>query len=131
METASFVKHQPVRGDNTSGQTRANKQYSFKDEHVSLFKLLHKSNKLKLPEAKRVEEVGKTNDPNYCLYHRMVGHPRKSCYIFKDIPQALKDADVLKLRPKQKRVTVNMTFLQFVKDLPSMLAGAVPISKGE
>ena len=61
----------------------------------------------------------------------MVGHPRKSCYIFKDIPQALKDTNELKLRPKQKRVTVNMTFLQFGRDLPSMPAGAVPISKGE
>ena len=65
---------------------RANKQYYFKDEHViTLFKLLHESNKLKLPEAKRSEKVGKTNDPNYYLYHRMVGHLTKSCYIFKGI----------------------------------------------
>ena len=64
----------------------ANKHYSFKDEHViSLFKLLHKSNKLKLPKAKRPEEVGKIDDPNYCLYHKILGHPTKSCYIFKDV----------------------------------------------
>ena len=63
---------------------RANKQYSFKDAHVvALFKLIHKNNKLKLLEARCHEEVGKTDDPNYCLYHRMVGQPTKSCYIFK------------------------------------------------
>jgi len=29
--------------------------------------MLNKGNKLKLPEAKRPDEVGQTNDPNYCL----------------------------------------------------------------
>jgi len=82
-----------------------------------LFKLLHKSNKLKLPEAKRPKEVGKTDDPNYCLYHKMLGHPTKSCYIFKDVLQALIDAVVLKLRPEQKKVMTNMTSLQFGRDL--------------
>ena len=50
-------KPKPERGGNSSGQVRTNKQYSFRDEHVvSFFKLLKKSNKLKLPEAKRPEE---------------------------------------------------------------------------
>ena len=41
---------------NSSEQMRANKQYSFKDEHVvSLFKLFHKSNNLKLPKARHPE----------------------------------------------------------------------------
>jgi len=100
-ETKSPVKPQPTRGGGSSSQPRANKQYSFKDEHVdSLFKLLNKSNRLKLPEARRPEEVGKTDNPNYCLYHRMLVHPTKSCYIFKDIFQALIDAEVFKLRSK-------------------------------
>ena len=44
-ETKSLVKLQPTRGGSSSNQLRANKQYSFKDEHVdSLFKLLNKSN---------------------------------------------------------------------------------------
>ena len=67
-----------------SGQARANKSYSFKDEHVvSLFKLLQKSNILKLSEIRRPEEVGKTDDFSYSLYHKMLGHPTKNCYIFK------------------------------------------------
>jgi len=116
-ETKSPVKPQPARGGGSSSQPRANKQYAFKDEHVdSLFKLLNKSNRLKLPEARRPEEDGKSDNPNYCLYHKMQGHPTKSYYVFKDIFQALINAKVLKLRPEQKKVTTNMTsFLQFEK----------------
>jgi len=121
-----------LEGGNTSGQVRANKQYSLKDEHVvSLLKLLHKSNKFKLPEAKHPEEMGKTDDPNYCLYHRMVGYPAKSYYIFKDVLQALIDADVLKLRPEQKKVIANMISLQFGRDLVSVPARVLPIPKRE
>ena len=65
---------------------RANKQYIYKDEHIIfLLKLLHKSNKLKLLEAKGPEEVSKIDDLNYYLYHKMVGHPTKRCYISKDV----------------------------------------------
>jgi hypothetical protein len=40
-ETTSPTKTQPTRGNTAPGQIRANKQYSFKDEHVvALFKLL-------------------------------------------------------------------------------------------
>jgi len=114
---------------------RAKKQYSFKDEHVaSLFKLFHKSNKLKLPEARRPEEVGKTDDPNYCLHHKKLAHPMKSCYIFKVVFQALINADVLKLHPEQQKVTANMTSsvsLQFGRDLPSTPTRVAPIPKGK
>jgi len=92
------------------GQARANKLYTFKDEYmVSLFKLHQKSNKLKLPEIRRSEVVGKTDGPSYCLYHRMLGHPTKNYYIFKDVLHALIDVKVLKLRPEQNKVTANMT----------------------
>ena len=82
----SPLKPQPVRGGEAFGQARANKLYSFKNEHVvSLFKLLQNGNKLKLPEARCPEEVGKIDDPSYCIYHRILGHPTKNCYIFKDV----------------------------------------------
>ena len=131
-ETKSPVKPQPVKGSGSSSQPRASKQYSFKDEHVDwLFKLLNKSNRLKLPEARRPEEVDKTDNPNYYLYHRMLGHPTKSCYVFKDILQVLIDAEVLKLHPEQKQVTANMTsFLQFGRQPPTP-SGVVPIPRGE
>jgi len=61
-----------------------NKQYSFKDEHVVfLFKLLNKSNKLKQSEARHPEKVGKTDDRNHCLYHRMLGHLIKAATYLK------------------------------------------------
>jgi len=48
----------------TFGQPRGNKLYFFKDKHmVSLFKLLQKSNRLKLLEIKCPKEVGKTEIP--------------------------------------------------------------------
>jgi len=99
-----------------------------------LFKFLHKSNKLKLSEARRPQEVGKTDDPSYYSYHKMLLQLMESCYILKDVLQALIDADVLKLRPDQKKVTANMTFLtpfQFGRDLPLSPIGVIPIPKGE
>jgi len=117
------------------GQARANKLYSFKDEHViSLFKLLQKSNRLKLLEITCPEEVEKTNDPSYCLYHRMLGYPTKNCCIFKDVLQALIDAEVLKLRLEQKKVTTNMTtssHIQFGQNFPLAPTGVVSIPKKE
>jgi len=100
-ETKSLPKPQSTRGGGSSNQSCVNKQYSFKAKHVdSLFKLLNKSNRLKLPEARRPKEVGKTDNLNYFLYHRMLGHPTKSCYIFKDIFQVLIDAEVPTLCPE-------------------------------
>ena len=61
----------------------------------------------------------------------MLAHPTKSSYIFKDILQALIDAEVLELRPEQKKVTANMTsILQFGVQPPTP-AGVAPIPKGE
>jgi len=75
------------------------KYYSFKDEQVvTIFYLLQKGNKLKLPEVRRPNEVGHTNDPNYYLFYRMVHHPTHKCFILKDKIQALVDARVLTLK---------------------------------
>jgi len=101
MKVKSPSKTQLVKGRMAPDQARANKLYSFKDEHVvSLFKLLQKSNRLKLLEIRCPEEAGKTDNPSYYLYHRMLGHSTKNCFIFKDVFQALIDAEVLKFRPE-------------------------------
>ena len=65
-----------------------------------------------MQEPRHPEEVGKIDNPSYCLYHRMLGHPTKNCYIFKDVFQALINAEVLKLRPEQKKVSANMMLAQ-------------------
>ena len=90
------------------------KQYSFKDELVvTIFHLLQKGNKLKLPAAWRPNEVGRTSDPNYYLFHRMVHHPACKCFVLKDKIQALVDVRILTLKSEQKKVTTNMVTLEF------------------
>ena len=86
-----------------------------RDRVVTIFHLLHKGNKMKLPDARRPNEIGRTNDPKYCLYHRMIHHPTDKCYVLKDRIQALVDAGVLTLKTEQKKVTANMVTLEFGK----------------
>jgi len=95
---------QPKQKSNTIGNQEfkfSPKVYSFKDEQVvTIFHLLHKDNKLKLPKVRRPNEVGRTNDPSYCLFHRMVHHSASRCFVLKDSIQALVDAGVLTLKSK-------------------------------
>jgi len=69
---------------------------------------------LKLPEARRPNEVGCTN-LNYCLFHRMIHYLTNKCFALKDKIQALVDAGVLTLKSEQKKVTANMVTLEFSK----------------
>ena len=61
------------------------KQYPFLDSDVpDMFDEMLKAGMIELPEMKRPEEAGRAGDPNYCKYHRLVGHPIEKCFIFKD-----------------------------------------------
>ena len=85
-------------------------KYSFKDDKVeALFKMLNKGGQMKLPESKNPEDVGKTDDPRYCLYHRGLDHLNKSCWSLKEKLQVLVDAGALRLKTEQKTATSNMT----------------------
>ncbi|PIN07544.1 hypothetical protein CDL12_19889 [Handroanthus impetiginosus] len=44
---------------------------------------------IELPQSKLPKEVGRTNDPKYCKYHRVVSHPIEKCFVFKDKVMAL------------------------------------------
>ena len=60
------------------------KPYSFRKDKVrKLFKQALKDG-LQLPDSKRPAEANKTDDPNYCPYHRIMGHTIEECYVFKD-----------------------------------------------
>ena len=99
---------------------------------VIIFHLLSKNNKLKLPEAARPDEVGRTNDPNYCLFHRMVHHPTSRCFTLKDKIQALIEVRVLTLKSKQKKVTANMVSFKFWSfPKTTVQDGLTSIPKGE
>src|SRR3954463_1663040 len=103
---------------------RSQVKYSFKDNKVkALFKMLSKGGQLKLPEPKNPEEVGKTNDPHYCLYHRGLGHPTQNCWSLKEKLQALIDAGTSRLKTEQKTDTANKTScLQFGQSPPTPTA---------
>ena len=52
------------------------KVYSFLNEDVpSILQQLLQLKLIELPECKRLEDMGKVDDPNYCKYHRIIGHP--------------------------------------------------------
>ena len=61
------------------------KKYPFPDSDLSdmLDDLLEKG-VIELPESKCLEEVGRTVDPKYCRYHRIVSHPLEKCVTFKE-----------------------------------------------
>ncbi|KAJ0962210.1 hypothetical protein J5N97_030038 [Dioscorea zingiberensis] len=63
---------------------RMNRKYSFRrDKVLKIFKDAVKEG-LQLPECKRPEEQNKKDHPNYCPYHRVLGHTIEDCYVFKD-----------------------------------------------
>lgn len=39
---------------------------------------------LKLEDSKRPDNMKHSDDPNYCPYHRLLGHPIEDCWVFKD-----------------------------------------------
>ena len=61
------------------------KKYPFLDSDVSeIFDELLELKLIDLPEMKRPDEAGKTDDPNYWKYHRLVSHHLEKCFVFKD-----------------------------------------------
>ena len=61
------------------------KVYPFPNEDVpNIFEQLLQMNLIELPECKRPKDMGKVNDPNYCKYHCIIGHPIQKCFVFKE-----------------------------------------------
>ena len=51
---------------------------------------------IELPPSKHLEEAGKTNDPKYCRYHRVISHPLEKCITLKGpIMQLVKDGTII------------------------------------
>ncbi|XP_021727461.1 uncharacterized protein LOC110694603 [Chenopodium quinoa] len=61
------------------------KKYPFPDSDSSgmLDDLLEKKI-IELPESKRPKKMGRSSDPNYCRYHRLVSHPLEKCITLKE-----------------------------------------------
>uniref|UniRef100_J3MCF0 RNA-directed DNA polymerase n=1 Tax=Oryza brachyantha TaxID=4533 RepID=J3MCF0_ORYBR len=97
---------------------RQNREYSFPAEEVhDLFAGLRELNLIELPKSKRPEESAKVNEPNFCHYHRILGHTLKDCFVVKNIIQKLidegtVDADLLKSFKKSKKMAANIATIE-------------------
>lgn len=83
------------------------------------------------PRVKRLEDARKTNNSIYSLYHRIINHLTKNCYIIKDKILVLMDANILKLHSKQKKVLANIVTIKVGTWNIIAVSGIVPILKGE
>src|SRR5438270_2750583 len=91
-----------------------------------MFKMLSKGDQQKLPEPRNPEDVGKTDDPRYCLYHRGLGHPTKNCWSLKDKLQALVDAGA-KAEDRAEDCHCQYNLLHSVCQSPPTPTAAYPI----
>jgi hypothetical protein len=74
---------------------KKNNLYSFRrDKVVQIFRgaLM---NGLALSASKRPEDTDKSDEPNFCPYHRVLGHTIEDCWVFKDwIEKAYKNGEI-------------------------------------
>ncbi|MQL89747.1 hypothetical protein Taro_022322 [Colocasia esculenta] len=90
MASCAPSKKVEERPPPTSLPQRMSTPYSFKRDHTKmLFKLCMKNDLLKLPAMRRPSEADRVDEPNYCLYYRMLGHSIEDCYVFKNEIQKL------------------------------------------
>jgi hypothetical protein len=118
---------------------RQNREYSFPvDEVGDLFAGLLQLKLIELPNSKRPEEANMFKDPNFCHYHRILGHTLKDCFVVKNIIQKMidegtVDADLLTSLKKGKKVAAaNVATLQDDMELnhaPDMEGAVAVVSK--
>ena len=102
---------------------REQKVYPFLDEDVPIIlEQLLQLKLIELPECRRPKDMGKVDDPNYCRYHRIIGHPIQKCFVFKE--------QIMKLAKENK---IDLDFNKVVKSnhvtvaydvLPTLKQGA-------
>jgi len=73
----------PPRNTNFKLKDSKGSAYSEFDAPEMLDKLLEEG-LIELPESKHTEEIGRSNDPKYCRYHRIISHPIEKCRTFKE-----------------------------------------------
>ncbi|XP_070049532.1 uncharacterized protein [Nicotiana tomentosiformis] len=94
------------------------KEYSFLDSDVpAIFEELLELNLIELPEMKRPNEAGKTDDQNYYKYHRVVSHPLEKCFVFKEKVMDLdREKKIVLEDEKASANQVSITFGSFNPD---------------
>ena len=84
---------------------------------------LLEKNMIKLPECKRPEEMGHTNDPKYCKYHRVVSHLVEKCFVLKDIIIRLAKEGKILLDLDE---TVESNYTAFTATSPALIKSQTP-----
>src|SRR3954463_16004482 len=133
-ETQYTPEYNAVPPPRLQRENRPPPVYSFNDASIEpIFELLLKAGKIRPVEPPpRPDQVGMTDDPRYCIYHRNLSHPTTSCWALKERLKTLVQADVLKLEPKQRRVTTNVTStIVFRSNEPTQLVQVSPIPQVE
>ncbi|MQL91945.1 hypothetical protein Taro_024564 [Colocasia esculenta] len=128
MTSSAPSKKVEERPPPTSLPQRMSTPYSFKRDHTKmLFKLCMKNDLLTLPRLRRPSEADRVDEPNYCLYHRMLGHSIEDCYVFKNEVQKLIQSRLVTMREHlvdppqphawdQSRQSANIIFLPTPSD---------------
>ncbi|KAF9672515.1 hypothetical protein SADUNF_Sadunf11G0050300 [Salix dunnii] len=90
------------------------KEYSFSDSKVSniLYQFLKRS-LIELPIPKRSNEVDMVDHAKYCKYHRIVSHPIKKCFVFKDLIVWMENEGKIQLEGAEEIASTNMTMVAF------------------
>ena len=73
---------------------------------------------IKLPDPKRPDQVGMTNNPLYCPYHRYVGHIIEDCVAFKEWLQRAIDEKRLGLQPDAVNPDYHATNMVSIRSTP-------------
>ena len=86
-----------VKSDKPTLKELQAKKYPFPDSDLpGMLDDLLKNKVIELPESKRPEQMGRTSDPKYCPYHRLVNHPIEKCITLKEkIMQLAKDGKIV------------------------------------
>jgi hypothetical protein len=72
------------------------KPYSFRRDKVAQIFRGAVKNGLALPASKRPEDTDKSDEPNFCPYHRVLGHSIEDCWVFKDwVEKAYKNGEII------------------------------------
>ena len=89
-------------------ERRKNVKYSFDENIEDIFRTLLEHGKLELTPFKRLSQEGRTDDPNYYHYHRMISHPLRECFALKEKVQDMLTRGIIQLDKKCDFASVNM-----------------------
>ncbi|GAA0156377.1 hypothetical protein LIER_13890 [Lithospermum erythrorhizon] len=90
------------------------KEYPVLDSDIpAMFDELVKAKLIEFFESKRPEEASRSMEPNFCKYHRILGHPIEKCFIVKERVMALARKGAITL--EEDKVSSNHITLTIVQ----------------